>query len=340
MKRLTGKQLAELLNLSPSTISNVLNGRYDRVSEATKKRVWDAVEEHGIRHIENRDRRRALERRNIAFIVMSEHSNEWFLGNLNGIAETCRKRNYILSQVLFPVWDPDYFRFVFSNLDFCGALLITTMNHPVTDLLRTFRIPYVMIDSYDDESKYNTVHLDNFQGAFAAVDYLIQLGHRRIGFLGGEHPWSSAVYRERGYRAALEKHGIACDPKLEYNASFTHFGGLLGAEILLDRNPDMTAIFAASDEMAMGALKTISELGLSVPGDLSVIGFDGHNLGQVSHVPLTTVQTNPFMVGVNACEMLIGMLESGSSEVAKVVMDVVLSVRGTTGRPKTLGLAK
>jgi DNA-binding LacI/PurR family transcriptional regulator len=90
----------------------------------------------------------------------------------------------------------------------------------------------------------------------------------------------------------------------------------------------------------MGALKTISELGLSVPGDLSVIGFDGHNLGQVSHVPLTTVQTNPFMVGVNACEMLIGMLESGSSEVAKVVMDVVLSVRGTTGRPKTLGLAK
>ncbi|HKM42364.1 MAG TPA: helix-turn-helix domain-containing protein, partial [Limnochordia bacterium] len=88
MKRLTGKQLAELLNLSPSTISNVLNGRYDRVSEATKKRVWDAVEEHGIRHIENRDRRRALERRNIAFIVMSEHSNEWFLGNLNGIAET------------------------------------------------------------------------------------------------------------------------------------------------------------------------------------------------------------------------------------------------------------
>ena len=340
MKRLTGKQLAELLNLSPSTISNVLNGHYDRVSEATKRRVWDAIEEHGIKHIENHDQRRALEKRNIVFIVMSEHSNQWFLDNLQGIAETCRKRNYILSQVLFPVWDPDYFRFVFSTQDFSGALLITTMNHPITDLLRSFHIPYVMIDSYDDESKHNTVHLDNFGGAFTAVDYLIELGHRRIGFLGGNPTWSSGIYREGGYRAALKKHRIEHDPKLEYNGAFTHFGGLLGAEILLDRNPDLTAIFAASDEMAMGALKTAAELGLDVPGDLSIIGFDGHNLGQISHVQLTTLQTNPFVVGVNACEMLIGMLESGSTEVAKVVMDVVLSVRGTTGRAKSLVLAK
>ena len=340
MKRLTGKQLAELLGVSPSTVSNVLNGRYDRVSDATKKRVWDAVEEHGITHLRDRDQRKIREKRNLVFIALSDHANEWFLGNLQGIADVCRKRNYILSQVLFPVWDPDYFRFVLSTLDFCGALVISTMNHPITDLLKTFRVPYVMIDSYDDDTKYNTVHLDNFQGAFTAVNYLIELGHRRIGFLAGSSIWSSGVYRELGYRAALAKHQIAWDPKLEYNGSFTHFGGLMGAEILLDRNPDLTAIFAASDEMAMGALKTASELGLRVPSDLSIIGFDGHSLGQLGHVPLTTVDTNPFMVGVNACEMLVGMLESGSSEVAKVVMDVVLSVRNTTGRPKFLVAAK
>lgn len=340
MKKLTGKQLAELLNVSPSTISNVLNGRYDRVSEATKKRVWDAVEKYGVRHLPSRDRRISLEKRNIAFIVLSEHSNEWFLENLHGIADTCRKRNYILSQVLFPVWDPDYFRFIFSTLDLSGAILITTLNHPVTDLLRTFGIPYVMIDSYDDETTHNTVHLDNFKGAFMAVEYLIGLGHRKIGLLAGIPHWSSAIYRERGYRAALEKYQIPWQADLAYNGCFTFFGGFMGTEVLLDRHPDLTAIFAASDEMAVGALKKAAELGLEVPGDLSVVGFDGHSIGQLGSVPLTTVQTNPFMVGVNACEMLIGMLESDSSEVAKVVMDVSLSIRGTTGRPKPAAAAR
>ena len=178
------------------------------------------------------------------------------------------------------------------------------------------------------------MHLDNFHGAYAAVNYLIELGHRKIGLLSGGPKWSSGIYRERGYLAALKKYGIPCDPQLQYNGAFTNLGGQMGAKVLIDRDPNLTAIFAASDEMAMGAVKAISELGLAVPEDISVIGFDGHDIGRNAPVPLTTVEADPLSVGATACEMLIGMLESNSSEVAKVVIDVKLCVRGTTGPPK------
>ena len=119
------------------------------------------------------------------------------------------------------------------------------------------------------------VHLDNYGGAYDVTSYLLESGHRQIGLLSGGDEWPSGVYRKRGFIQALKDWGIPFDQRLVYNGHFTQFGGYLGAKSLLETNPSLSAIFAVSDEMALGAIRALYDLGLKVPDDVSVVGFDG-----------------------------------------------------------------
>lgn len=327
--KITGRELARLLDVSPATISNALNGHDDRVSPETKRKIVETAKRYG--YLPPRRAKKARKASDtIAFVVLSENLNSWFLGNLSGIADVCRKRGYALIQILFPTWDQTYFEDVLHKTNPAGALYICTPGHPIVDGLERFGIPAVAIDCYDDDTRWNTVHLDNFQGAYDAVSYLLESGHRRIGLISGGDDWPSGVYRKRGFMKALEDWGIPYDPRIVYNGHFTQFGGYLGAKILLATDPTITAFFAVSDEMALGALRAITDLGLGVPQDISVVGFDGIPVGQNFSPPLTTVETDPYAVGTSACTMLLGMLESNTEQTAKVVVDVKLVVRGTT----------
>lgn len=328
--KLTGKQLAAMLNVSPATVSNALNGHDSRVSEETKYRIIQAAKKYGYQPPQKAKQPRTSNRV-IIFMVLSEHLNNWFVGNLRGIADTCRKHQYALVQLLFPLWDRNYCVFVIQKMNPMGAIVICTPHHPMLKELEHYNVPYVTVDCYDEQTEFNAVHLDNFGGAYDATSYLIGLGHRHIGLLSGGDVWPSAIYRKKGYIQALTDRGLPFEQKLIYNGGFTQFGGYLGAKILLDTNPDLTAVFAVSDEMALGAIRAISDLGLDVPQDISIVGFDGIVVGQNIQPSLTTIETDPYSVGSNACAMLIGMLESGSKQVAKVLMDVRLVIRNTTG---------
>lgn len=327
--KVTGRTLAKMLKVSPATISNALNGHDDRVSEDTKRMILQAA--HDLGYLPPQRAKQAKSTSGlIAFVVLSENLNSWFLGNLSGIADACRRRQYGLIQLLFPAWDQEYFDFVMQKTKPMGALYICTQRHSMIDYFSRLGIPAIAIDCYDDQTQVNAVHLDNYGGAYNATSYLVASGHREFGLLSGGDEWSSGLYRKRGFLKALADHGIDFDQTHIYNGHFTQFGGYLGAKFLLEANPNLTAIFAVSDEMALGAIRAISDLGLRVPHDVSVVGFDGIAIGQNLSPPLTTVETDPYAVGMNACAMLTGMLESNSQQVAKVTMDVKLVVRGTT----------
>lgn len=327
--KITGRMLARMLNVSPATISNALNGYDDRVSPETKQRIIEAAKRYGYMPPQRAKKARSASGA-IAFVVLAENLNDWFLGNLNGIADVCRKRKIALVQMLFSSWDQAYFEEMLERAKPMGALYICTPGHPMIDGFSRFGIPAVAIDCYDDSTLWNAVHLDNYGGAYDAASYLLECGHRRIGLLSGGEEWSSGVYRKRGFIQALADRGIPFDPRLDYNGHFSQFGGYLGARSLLEANPDITALFAVSDEMALGAIRAIVDLGLKVPDDISVVGFDGICVGQNLYPPLTTVETDPYSVGTSACTMLLGLLESQAEHVAKVEIDVKLVVRGTT----------
>ncbi|KLU39574.1 MAG: hypothetical protein AA931_06000 [Peptococcaceae bacterium 1109] len=327
--KVTGRMLAQMLGVSPATISNALNGHDDRVSPETKRRILEAAKRYGYLPPQRAKQARSASGV-IAFVVLSENLNDWFLGNLSGIADICRKRGVALMQMLFPAWDREYFEEVLQRTNPMGALYICTPGHPMIEGFARFGIPTVAIDCYDDKTQWNAVHLDNYGGAYDATSYLLESGHRQIGLLSGGDEWPSGVYRKRGFIQALKDWGIPFDQRLVYNGHFTQFGGYLGAKSLLETNPSLSAIFAVSDEMALGAIRALYDLGLKVPDDVSVVGFDGICVGQNLDPPLTTVETDPYAVGTNACAMLLGMLESHSEHAAKVQVGVKLVVRGTT----------
>jgi DNA-binding LacI/PurR family transcriptional regulator len=180
-----------------------------------------------------------------------------------------------------------------------------------------------------------TVGVDDAGTARRAVAHLAGLGHRVVAHLSGEPddtlPWSPAVRRAEGWRAEVLERGLAGPDGLEVHGHFDVAGGRASMHALLDRRPDVTAVFAASDEMAMGAILAVRDRGLRVPQDVSVIGVDGHDMGE--HLGLTTMAQNAHEQGMTAASMLLEMI-TGAPVPREVVFPTHLVERKTTAPPR------
>ena len=179
------------------------------------------------------------------------------------------------------------------------------------------------------------MRLDDERTAYEATRHLLTLGHRTVGHVtgdpGDDAPWSLPVDRRYGWIRAMTEAGLEVGPDLEVNGHFQLEGGRASSRQLLARRPDVTAIFAASDEMAMGTMLAARDLGLRVPADLSVIGIDGHDLGVL--VGLTTMAQQAHEQGTGAASLLLGMI-TGTPAPELVVFPTELVVRTSTAPPR------
>jgi LacI family transcriptional regulator len=171
-------------------------------------------------------------------------------------------------------------------------------------------------------------------GADQAMRHLLQLGHRRIGALTGPRGWVATEDRRRGYHAALAAAGILPDPELEMESNFEIGGGLDAAGRLLDLPDPPTAIFAFNDNLAIGTIAAARERGLSVPEDLSVVGFDDVEHATIATPALTTVRQPLAEMGRMAVSILVRLLDKQRLETLRVELGTRLVVRGSTG-PRT-----
>lgn len=181
-----------------------------------------------------------------------------------------------------------------------------------------------------------TVRIDDDGAARVAMDHLLGLGHRRIALLtaAGEDqtPWSPPALRQRAYEDVLTAAGLAVDPQLEVPGDFGQLDARERIAQLLHDRPDVTAVFAISDDMAFGVLQAARDAGRSVPEDLSVIGIDGHDMSDL--VNLTTVQQDAAELGAAAAALVLEML-TGTPVAEEMIFPAELVVRGTTGPPPT-----
>jgi LacI family transcriptional regulator len=168
-------------------------------------------------------------------------------------------------------------------------------------------------------------------GADQAMRHLLQLGHRRIGALTGPRGWVATEDRRRGYHAALAAAGILPDPELEMESNFEIGGGLDAAGRLLDLPDPPTAIFAFNDNLAIGTIAAARERGLSVPDDLSVVGFDDVEHATIATPALTTVRQPLAEMGRMAVSILVRLLDKQRLETLRVELGTRLVVRGSTG---------
>lgn len=218
------------------------------------------------------------------------------------------------------------------------GLLIVLPRDPAAYLetLRMSNFPYVLIDHRGISDEISAVTAANWQGGYTATEYLIKLGHRRIGHITGAMDQGCARDRLEGYKAALADHGIPFDPALVQEGDFFQPAGYAGARALLHLPDPPTAIFAANDVMAFGVMEAIRECNLRIPEDVSVIGFDDIPEASRVHPPLTTIQQPLEEMGRLATRMLLELLRDPGIGSRRVELPTKLIVRQSC-QPPALG---
>lgn len=218
-----------------------------------------------------------------------------------------------------------------NNVD--GVIVIGAMERGAILSLYNKKIPLVLVDNYITKPAIDSVVPDNKLGAYLAVKYLTDLGHRKIGFIRAPLDQPAALERLEGYKQALQEAGIKYDENLVEEGYFQVEEGYRAMERMLKKKPLPTAIFGINDEAAIGAMKAIREkTNLNIPKDISIIGFDDIEWAALSHPPLTTVKIYKEEMGAIALKKIIERIEGRVKVPTKEIIPVELVIRGSCAK--------
>lgn len=326
--RITIRDVAAAAGVSVATVSKVINGRYG-VSAATLARVQAVIDEMGYEASLVAQSLRNHRTNVIGLLVadLEPFSTEL----LKGAADAIRDTGFEL--VVYSAggrtsdhvgWERRYLSRLSGTL-VDGAVLVTPT---VVDVRHG--APIVAVDPHTGPADLPTIDSDNLHGARLASEYLIELGHRRIAMLTGRPDLQSAQLRERGYRQAHAEAGIPVDESLVRVGAYDPQVAAQAARLLLTAPDRPTAIFAANDLSAIAAIDVARELGLRVPEDLSVVGFDNIPDSALSVPSLTTVDQPIREMGRCAVDMLINLIRDKPIESTHVTLATRLVVRQST----------
>lgn len=329
-RRTTINDVATAAGVSVATVSKAINGRYG-VSPETLSHVMRVVDELGYESslVATSMRRRST---NVIGVLVAEFE-PFALQLLRGVSSALENTDYDVLAYAGSVSAGEHAGWERRSLSRLGGTLIdgAILVTPTTTPTQT-TVPIVAVDPHVGSGDAATVGVANIQGARAATEHLISLGHVRIAHLRGRTDLESAREREQGYRDALAAAGIRFDPALVVDGSYRAAESTAGAHAILDLADTPTAVFAANDLSAIEMMRIASERGLRVPEDLSVVGFDDV-LDAASHIPqLTTVRQPLPEMGTAAVRMLLDVLNGHDPE--PIRMPTTLIVRESTAAPR------
>jgi len=294
----TIKTVASLAGVSAMTVSRVTNNS-PLVKESTRKRVLKAIEELNYHpnifasHFPVRGKIRAigLVIKNFAFDYFL--SVDYFAEILSGIQQTVGENGYdliIYNVNPFDNKDCDVSKWFHSGMVQGFIMIVPQNNDPVVNQLLSENIPFVILGSRKGFEHLNYIDVENENGGYLAAKHLIDLRHERIALIQGPADRSDAGEREDGFRRALQDTNVPLNKDYIVRGNFTEKSGFEAATALLANQPAPTAIFAANDLMAIGAMKAIQQKGLIIPRDISVVGFDDIKLASEVSPALTTIR--------------------------------------------------
>jgi LacI family transcriptional regulator len=329
--RVTIRDVAAQANVSVATVSKVLNQRYG-VSAETFARVTAVIKELGYeaslvaQSLRNH-------RTNVIGILVAD-IEPFSTELLKGAADAIRGTGFEL--VVYSAggrtgdpqgWEQRYLTRLSGTL-VDGAVLVT----PAVDLEGLPGTPVVAVDPHTGRSPLPTIDSDNLRGGQLATEHLLELGHRRIALITGRADLKSAQQRETGYRRALVAAGVPVDASLVRPGDYDHDVAARSARELLSGPDRPTAVFAANDISAIAVIETALELGLRVPDDLSVVGFDNIAESALCTPPLTTVQQPIREMGHRAITLLVQLINREEPGDTHITLGTDLVVRHSTRR--------
>lgn len=327
----TIKDIARKANVSIATVSRVINNPL-QVSDDKRSRVEDAIKE--LDYKPNAIARGLIKGSiNTIGVIIPDINNLFYPAVIRGIEDGMEKQGY---SIFLCNTDEDlekekkYIDTLFEkNVD--GIIFMGTRPNGLKNnehiVALSEKLPVLMINDDILGSNVYSVITDEVNGAYKAVSYLISLGHKRIAFINGDADFTTYKYKLQGYERAMSDNGKEIDRELVINETPYELGGYRGTKRLLSLLNPPTAVFAASDQIAIGAIRAISEAGLKIPGDISVIGYGDVPMASEIYPALTSVNQFPYNTGKLAAETLINICMDNKPEQRKTVMEPELSVR-------------
>ncbi|MFD3517629.1 LacI family DNA-binding transcriptional regulator [Streptomyces sp. NPDC058657] len=331
--KVTITEIAREAGVSVPTVSRVVNGRSD-VSPATRARVKDLLHRHGYQ------RKPAALRAPAALLdlVFNDLDSPWAVEIIRGVEEVAHESDVgtVVSAIHGRAGAARQWMTNLRARASDGVILVTSALEPgLHDELRLLGVPLVVIDpDGSPATEAPTVGATNWAGGMAATEHLLALGHRRIGFIEGPPRLLCSRARLDGYRAALDAAGVPVEKELIVRGDFYHESGFTGCNRLLDLGRPPTAVFASSDQMALGAIEALRRRGLRVPEDMSIVGFDDLPEVRWSAPPLTTVRQPLSDMGKLAARTVLELARSVEPASLRIELATELVVRSSTGAPR------
>ena len=329
----TLKDIAEKVGVTESTVSRVLNG-IPKASKETREEIFRVAAELGYKP--NQIARSLVTKKTHTIgLIISDLSNTYFARVASGIENIASKYNYSL--IISTTGGEEKEELKYINLlkeKQVDGLLFASGRMPDSckKLLRETEIPTVVV-AREVEEELPSVHIDNFKESYRAVEYLINSGHKKIAMISGNaNDKESGLYRINGYKKALSDNNLKIREELIVEGNFKLQSGISSMEKILNRDSSITAVFAASDEMGVGAIKAIKKAGLRVPEDISVIGFDNNIISLASDPELSTISQPEEELGWKSMEMLYRVINGEKLEQKKIYLDCELKKRASVSK--------
>lgn len=328
---MSSKELAAMLGVSPSAVSIALNGR-DGISEEKRARILQAAEAYGLRHTPHKNSKSAF----LNLVIYKRHGQVYgdtpfFSAVIEGISQKAAETGHHLQITYFyGNQDPEEQLRTLALSDCAGILLLAT-EMTGADILpfRKLTKPLVVLDSYFEDAPFDSVLINNQQGAFLAARYLIEAGHTDLGYLHSNVEINNFSERSDGFLKAVRSAEPPCTYRV-IRVGSTQESAYKDMVRYLGSSPSLpTAFFADNDIIAISCMRALKEYGCRIPDDVSIIGFDNLPMSYVTSPKLTTVDVPKEVLGRLATSALIRQIQEPGQFTTKLCANTSLVIRDT-----------
>ncbi|EUJ32164.1 LacI family transcriptional regulator [Listeria cornellensis FSL F6-0969] len=314
----TIRDIAEKTGVSITTISQILNGKGSRFSETTRNKVFQTAKDLAYKP-NFFAKNMVTNRTNTIGMIVPEVTDPFFSQMVKGAEDYLNAHDYM---ILLCNSSQDSTRedlYVEELLHRAvDGLIIASPNILASNVfaqLETLHKPYILLDRKRHHREEGNIFIDDYEGGYMATEHLISLGHTNIGIITSDDSFYSVEERLQGYQASLKEHGISGSPTWIMEGDQTMPGGYIASKKLLE-TADITALFVTNDQMAVGAYRAALELGITIPDDLSIIGFDDIELAEYMAPTLTTIRQPIYDIGKTAAEYLLKAIQKPTEKMA------------------------
>ncbi len=324
--------VAKLAGVSTATVSRVINSP-EAVRESTRKKIQHAMEVCNYKY-NALARGFVTKKTNTIGLIIPNINNPVFGESTRGVQDYADSNNIqiILGNTYYQYEKEEGLINTLREKQVDGFIITTTNPRgAVLNSLVEEKVPFVLLYSTLKKGAFSAVGVDNFKGGYLATEHLVNIGHRRIGMIAGKFSISDrSLHRWHGYKQCLKDYNLAYDKHLLSQANYSLPGGKVAMKKMLALQDPPTAVFCSNDYMALGAMKGARECGLSLPQDMSIVGFDDIQIASYVVPGLTTIHQPAYEMGKQGAKLLFRLMEEKQGKPVQTMLESSLVVREST----------